>query len=154
LTAYFAVHGAVAIMMHNLLQSIQLLSNYLPVFTKKCVKGITVDAERCLRYVGKNPALAVFLSPCIGYLDATKIAKQALREKRSVKEVALQKGALKPEQAEEVFDPDFMLGKKRPRKATQQTLHIWSLTSNLCRKRGGRGRYWRFSKPKTCCKTK
>jgi aspartate ammonia-lyase len=100
------------VMMHNLLQSIQLLANYLPVFTRKCVDGITVDAARCTGYVDRNPSLAVFLSPRIGYLDAAKIAKQALEEKRSVKDVALEKGVLKPEQAEEIFKPDFLLGRK------------------------------------------
>ncbi len=101
------------VMMHNLLQSIQLLANYLPVFTRKCVDGITVDAARCKGYVDKNPSLAVYLSPCIGYLEAAKVAKQALEEKRSVKEVALEKGVLKPKEAEEIFKPDFLLGKKR-----------------------------------------
>ncbi len=101
------------IMMHNILQSIQLLGNFLPVFTKKCVEGITVDASRCNGYVDLNPSLAVFLSPCIGYLESAKVAKQALEEKRSVKEVALEKGLLKPEQAKETFGHDFLLGKRR-----------------------------------------
>jgi aspartate ammonia-lyase len=101
------------VMMHNLLQSIQLLSNYLPVFRKKCVEGIAVDAERCAGYLNKNPSLAVFLSPCIGYLEAAKVAKQALAEKRSVKEVAVDNGVLKPDQAEKVFEKEHLLGKKR-----------------------------------------
>jgi aspartate ammonia-lyase len=100
------------LMMHNLLQSIYLLSNYLPVFTKKCVQGISVDAARCAGYVDKNPSLAVFLSPCIGYLEAAKMAEQALEERRSVKEVAMEKGVLKPEQAEKIFERDHLLGKK------------------------------------------
>jgi fumarate hydratase class II len=99
-------------MMHNLLQSIQLLDNYLPVFTRKCLEGITVDEARCKSYLDKNPSLAVYLSPCIGYLEAAKVAKQALKEKRSVKDVALAKGVLKPEQADAIFKPDFLLGKK------------------------------------------
>jgi len=103
------------VMMHNLLQSIQLLTNYLPVFRMKCVEGITVDKKRCRSYVEKNPSLAVFLSPYIGYLEAGKIAKQALQEKRSVREVALEKGTLKPKQAEQVFKPEFLLGEKRRR---------------------------------------
>jgi len=100
------------VMMHNVLQSIQLLANYLPVFTRKCVDGIAVDKARCNGYVDKNPSLAVYLSPHIGYLEAAKVAKQALEEKRSVKEVALGRGVLKPEQAKEIFEPDFLLGKK------------------------------------------
>jgi aspartate ammonia-lyase len=101
------------VMMHNILQSIQLLTNYLPVFTKKCVEGITVDKKRCAGYVERNPSLAVFLSPHIGYLEASKIAKQSLKEKRSVKEVALKKGVLKPKQAERIFKREFLLGMKR-----------------------------------------
>jgi fumarate hydratase, class II len=101
------------VMMHNLLQSIQLLGNFLPVFTKKCVEGITVDAARCSSFVDKNPSLAVFLSPCIGYLEAAQIAKQVLKEKRSIKEVALEKSVLTQKEAEEIFKPDFLLGKKK-----------------------------------------
>ncbi|MCW4037523.1 MAG: aspartate ammonia-lyase [Candidatus Bathyarchaeota archaeon] len=104
------------VMMHNILQSIQLLVNYIPVFVDKCVKGITVDKKSCTSYVEKNPSLAVFLSPHIGYLEASKIAKQALKEGRSVKEVAIEKNIFKPEEAKEVFSPDFMLGKVRRRK--------------------------------------
>jgi aspartate ammonia-lyase len=102
------------VMMHNILQSIQILTNYLPVFRKKCIEGITVDRKRCKSYVEKNPSLAVFLSPHIGYLEASKIAKQALEEKRSVREIAQEKGVLKPEKARQIFKPDFLLGEKRP----------------------------------------
>ncbi len=100
------------VMMHNLLQSIQLLSNYLPVFTKKCVEGIMVDDSRCASFVDLNPSLAIFLSPYVGYLQAGEVAKLALKEKRSVKNVALEKGVLKPDQAKEIFGNDFLLGKK------------------------------------------
>jgi fumarate hydratase class II len=101
------------VMMYNVLFSIELLSNYLPVFRKKCVEGITVNEERCAQYLEKNPALATFLSPHIGYLEASKIAKQALEEGRSVKEVALEKGLLKPEDLEKILDPKQLLSEKR-----------------------------------------
>jgi len=104
------------VMMHNILQSIQLLVNYIPVFVDKCVKGITVDRKRCSSYVEKNPSLAVFLSPHIGYLEASKIAKQALKEGRSVREIAIEKNIFKPEEAKKVFSSDFMLGKAHRRK--------------------------------------
>jgi len=101
------------VMMHNVLESIQLLANFLPVFRRKCVEGIRVDRKRCKGYVDKNASLAVFLSPYIGYLEASKVAKKALEEKRPVKEVAIEKGVLKPDQAEQIFKPEFLLGEKR-----------------------------------------
>ena len=101
------------VMMYNVLFSIELLTNYLPVFRRKCVEGITVNKKRCAQYLEKNPALATFLSPHIGYLEASKIAKQALEQWRSVKEVALEKGLLKPEDLEKILDPKRLLSKKR-----------------------------------------
>jgi aspartate ammonia-lyase len=101
------------VIMYNVLFSIELLTNYLPVFRRKCVEGITVDEKRCAEYLEKNPALATFLSPHIGYLEASKIAKQALEEGRSVKEIALEKGLLTPEEIERIFDPKRLLNEKR-----------------------------------------
>jgi len=94
---------------YNMLFSIQILSNYIPVFTEKCVKGITVDEKRCEQYLEKNPSLATLLAPKIGYLEAAKIAKQAQAENRSVKEIALEKGLLKPEELEKIFSRKNLL---------------------------------------------
>ncbi len=96
---------------YNMLFSIQILSNYLPAFTDKCVRGITVDEKRCEQYLEKNPSLATLLAPKIGYLEAAKIAKQAQAENRTVKEVALEKG-LPPDELERVFSRKNLLNEK------------------------------------------
>ncbi len=88
---------------YNMLFSIRILSNYLPVFSKKCVEGIEVDEKRCEMYLEKNPSLATLLAPKIGYLEAAKIAKQAQAENRTVKEVALEKGVLSKAQLKRIF---------------------------------------------------
>jgi aspartate ammonia-lyase len=120
LTVSFAVQAGqlelnvmTPVIMHNVLFSIQLLANYLPVFRRKCVEGITVDEKRCAQYLEKNPSLATFLSPHIGYLEASKIAKQALEQGRSVKEIALERGLLKPEELEKIFNPKRLLNEKK-----------------------------------------
>jgi aspartate ammonia-lyase len=116
LTVSFAVQAGqmelnvmMPVIMHNILFSIRILTNYLPVFRRKCVEGIIVNEKRCYKYLEKNPALATFLSPYIGYLEAAKIAKQALEEGRSVKEIALEKGLFKPEEIERILDPKRLL---------------------------------------------
>jgi aspartate ammonia-lyase len=97
---------------YNMLFSIQILSNYIPVFTEKCVRGITVDEKRCEQYLEKNPSLATLLAPKIGYLEAAKIAKQAQAENRTVKEVVLEKGLLKPEEIEKIFSRKNLLNER------------------------------------------
>ena len=96
---------------YNMLFSIQILSNYLPVFTERCVKGITVDEKRCEMYLEKNPSMATLLAPKIGYLEAAKIAKQAQAENKTVKEVALEKGLPKTE-LEKVFSRKNLLNEQ------------------------------------------
>ena len=97
---------------YNMLFSIQILANYIPIFTDKCVKGITVDEKRCEQYLEKNPSLATLLAPKIGYLEAAKIAKQAQKENRTVKEVALEKGLFKPEELEKIFSRKNLLNER------------------------------------------
>ncbi len=118
LTVSFAVQAGqmelnvmMPVIMHNILFSIRILTDYLPVFRKKCVEGIIVNEKRCFKYLEKNPALATFLSPQIGYMEAAKIAKQALEEGRSVKEIALEKGLFTPEEIERILDPKRLLNK-------------------------------------------
>jgi fumarate hydratase class II len=98
--------------MYNMLFSIQILTNYIPVFTAKCVRGITVNEKQCSQYLEKNPSLATLLSPYIGYLEAAKIAKQAQAENRSIKEIALEKKLLKPEEIEKIFSHKNLLNEQ------------------------------------------
>jgi len=118
LTVSFAVQAGqmelnvmMPVIMYNMLFSIRILTSYLPVFRRKCVEGITVNEKRCAQYLEKNPALATFLSPHIGYLEAAKIAKQALEEGRSVKEIALEKLLFKSNELERILDPKRLLNK-------------------------------------------
>lgn len=95
--------------MYNILFSIQILSNFIPVFTRKCVKGISVNKNQCSQYLEKNPSLATLLSPYIGYLEAAKIAKKAQEENRSVKEIVLEMNLLKPAEIERIFSRKNLL---------------------------------------------
>jgi len=104
------------VIMNNILFSIQILTNYLPIFRKKCIQGIKVNSKRCSDYLNKNPSLATFLTPYIGYLESSKIAKQALKEKRSVKAVAIDKKILSTKELNRILDPKNLLKKKNDSK--------------------------------------
>ncbi|MEE9223320.1 MAG: lyase family protein, partial [Thermoplasmata archaeon] len=93
------------LMTHNILFPISILTNYLPVFTEKCVRGIDVDEERCKLYLSMNPSMATLLSPKIGYLKAAELAKESMEKKISVEELAVQKGIVTREEAKKIFDP-------------------------------------------------
>jgi aspartate ammonia-lyase len=101
------------VMIHNILESMVLLNNYIPVFIDKCISGIEADEEKCRSYLEKNPSIATFLDPHIGYLQAAEIAKEALKRNMSVKDLVIEKGILSKEQVERIFDIEFLVGNKK-----------------------------------------
>jgi len=101
------------VMIHNILESMVLLNNYLPVFIEKCVSGIEADEAKCRSYLEKNPSIATFLDPHIGYMKSAEIAKEALRRNMSVRDLVVEKGILTPEQIEQIFDWEFLIGRKK-----------------------------------------
>jgi fumarate hydratase class II len=93
---------------HNFLQSAELLSNASAVFAERFVAKLEADRETCAEQVEQSMALATALNPSIGYDAAAKVAKQALDEGKTVRQVAVEEGYLTAEEADEVLDPRKM----------------------------------------------
>lgn len=92
------------VMTSNILESLSMLNSYLPVFQSRCIKCIQINKKQLNAVVEMNPILATLLSPKIGYLHAAKIAKEAIETKQPIKDLAIAKGILSKEEAEELFD--------------------------------------------------
>lgn len=89
---------------HNILDSISLLNHYLPVFTRHCIDGIVANERRLLSTIEINPILVTLLSPKIGYLKAAEIAHESMVTHRPIRDLAVEKGILTKEEADEMFD--------------------------------------------------
>lgn len=100
------------VMGNLILRSAEYLVNFLPVFEKKCIDGITVDAEALNKKAMANPALATLLNRKLGYLKAAEVAKEAMERKRSVVDIVLEKGLLTKEEADKLFDTEALIGIK------------------------------------------
>jgi len=101
------------VMMHNLLESMVLLNNYIPVFIEKCISGIEADEVKCRSYLDKNPSLATFLAPHIGYMKAAEVAKEALVRDMTVHDVVIEKGIMTKEEIARIFDWEFLIGNRK-----------------------------------------
>jgi len=91
------------VMTANILQSLILLKNFLPVFNVRCVTGITTDENRLRENLLNNPMLATLLAPKIGYAKAAEVARESGQEKIPVPELAVRKGIISKEEARELF---------------------------------------------------
>ena len=92
------------IMISNILDSIHLLNNYLPIFKFHCIEGITINDEQLKKILGMNPILVTLLSPKIGYLNAAKLANEAMATKQPIKDLAIKKGIISKKEADDLFD--------------------------------------------------
>jgi len=93
------------VMAHNLLQSIEILTNVSSLFAYKCINGLKVNEERCQELVEKSLAMVTALSPHIGYDAAARIAREAYESGKSIREVAMAKKLLSDDELKKLLDP-------------------------------------------------
>ena len=89
---------------HNVLLSMQILTNAVSVLTDKCVKGIEAHREMCAYWVERSAALATALAPQIGYAAAADISKRSVREGVLIRDLVEREGILPAGRIDAVLD--------------------------------------------------
>jgi aspartate ammonia-lyase len=97
-------------MMKCVLDSMDMLKNFLPIFAKNMIEGIKVNRDKIESYVEKSPTLVTLLNPYIGYLQAAEIYKESIKTKESIKELILRRGLMTKEELERIFSKENILG--------------------------------------------
>ncbi len=93
------------VMAHNLLASIQILKNFLPVVIERCLRGIEADAARCQACFEASAGLATLLNQHIGYAKAAEVAKEAVATGKTVRDLILEKGLMTEADLDAALDP-------------------------------------------------
>ena len=83
------------VMARNLLESARLLAAAARLLADKVVEGAEADVARCREYAESSPAIVTPLNRYLGYEEAASIAKQALLERRTIRDVVLERGHVK-----------------------------------------------------------
>ncbi|MFG2980455.1 class II fumarate hydratase [Streptomyces sp. NPDC048258] len=105
----FELNVMLPVMARNLLESIRLLTNASRLLADRTVDGITANTARAREYAESSPSVVTPLNRYIGYEEAAKVAKKALAERKTIREVVLEsgyvdRGALTLEQLDEALD--------------------------------------------------
>jgi fumarate hydratase class II len=88
----FELNIMLPMLARNLLESIRLLSTASVLFADRCVSGIAADEARAREYAEGSPSVATALNPVLGYEEAASIAKQALAERKAIRQVVIERG--------------------------------------------------------------
>jgi aspartate ammonia-lyase len=89
---------------HNVLLSMQILTNAMGTLTERCVRGITANRDMCEYWVERSAALATALMPQIGYAAAAEISKRSVKEGVLIRELVRQEGVVPADEVDTVLD--------------------------------------------------
>tara|TARA_Y100000992_G_scaffold295585_1_gene256699 strand:- start:1409 stop:2797 length:1389 start_codon:yes stop_codon:yes gene_type:complete len=106
---HFELNVFKPLIIHNILQSITLLTDSSNNFSKFCVKGIKANKKRIKYLLDNSLMLVTALSPKIGYDNAAKIAKKALKNNTSLKYEALKSGLISLKEYDFIVNPKKMI---------------------------------------------
>jgi fumarate hydratase class II/aspartate ammonia-lyase len=89
----------------DLCHALEILGAAVRAFDLRCARGLEADADRCRLNAERTVSLATALAPRLGYAEAARIVKESTRTGRSIVELAVELGGLKPAEARRLLDP-------------------------------------------------
>ncbi len=112
----FELNVMLPMMARNLLESVRLIANVSRLLADRCVAGIIANVDRCREYAESSPSIVTPLNRHLGYEEAAKIAKQALAERKTIRQVVIERGhvangTLTEAQLDEALDVLSMTGR-------------------------------------------
>jgi len=105
---HFELNVFKPLIIHNILQSIEIMSDSAKTFALYCIKGIKADKKRIKHLLDNSLMLVTALAPKIGYDEAAKIAKDAHRNGSTLKEEVVKSGTLSEKEYDRIMDPMLM----------------------------------------------
>jgi fumarate hydratase, class II len=103
------------VILHNVLESIQLLTETARSFNDHCATGIEPNEKRIREHLDNSLMLVTALNPHIGYEKAAQISLKAYREDLTLREAALDLGFVTAEQFDKLVRPEEMTHPLTPR---------------------------------------
>jgi fumarate hydratase class II len=88
----FELNVMMPVMARNVLESCRLLAAVARLLAEKVIDGARPDVQRCREYAESSPAIVTPLNRYVGYEEAAAIAKQALAQRRTIREVVIERG--------------------------------------------------------------
>ena len=105
----FELNTMLPVMAHNLLESIELLTTSTDVFEKKLINHLEANTEKLDENIQKNSILVTALVPVIGYDKSAEVAKEAMSQNKTIKEVLIDKNLISIEEIDELLDIEKLI---------------------------------------------
>ncbi len=108
-SGHFQLNAFKPVIVYNIIQSINLLSDAIKSFNRNCLKGLKPNKTNITNHLNKSLMLVTALNKYIGYDNSAKIAKLAFKENLTLKEAALKLKLVSKKDFEKIVDPKKMI---------------------------------------------
>ena len=98
------LNTAIPVMARNVLESFTLLSNVSRLFASKCIDGLVANEDHLRTLAESSPSIVTPLNSAIGYEEAAKVAKEALKEKKTIRQTVIDRGLIGDKLSEAELD--------------------------------------------------
>jgi fumarate hydratase class II len=102
---HFELNVFKPLIIHNILQSIEIMSDSSKTFAMYCVKGIKADKKKIKKFLDNSLMIVTALAPRIGYDNAASIAKKAHKNGTTLREEVLKTNLITPQEYDQIMDP-------------------------------------------------
>ena len=102
---HFELNVFKPLIIHNILQSIEIMSDLSKTFALYCVRGIKANKIRIKKLLNNSLMLVTALVPKIGYDKAALIAKKAHKNGTTLKEEVIKAGLVGEKEYDKIMNP-------------------------------------------------
>ncbi len=100
----FELNVYIPMMARNILESLKILSNVSRLFAERCIDGLVANEDRLRTLAESSPSIVTPLNSAIGYEEAAAVAKQALKEHKTIRQTVVDRGLIGDKLSEEELD--------------------------------------------------
>ena len=106
----------------NLLDSIELLATACDILRRHCIEGLEADETRCRKSIETSTAIVTALLPALGYDHCSRIARQAQKEQKTIRQVVLESKVMSEQEFNRLISPEAVcqLGFKKQKNESSE----------------------------------
>jgi fumarate hydratase, class II len=104
LSGAFELNVYIPMMARNVLESFTLLANVSKLFAAKCIDGLIANEKHLREQAESSPSIVTPLNSAIGYEEAAKVAKDALKERKTIRQTVIDRGLIGDKLSEAELD--------------------------------------------------
>jgi aspartate ammonia-lyase len=99
----FELNVMLPVMLKSVLESTDMLKNFVPIFTRNLIAGLTANKQKLRQYIENSPVIVTLLSPKLGYLVSADLYKESLKTGKTIRELVVSKGLMSQKEVNELL---------------------------------------------------